>query len=309
VQLSRYLPEVLELMRSVLGSRVALSVKVAPDTAPILVDVGELELALINLALNARDAMPQGGELLLAARNATNQDREDFGKMEAAGSGPHVLITVQDDGVGIAPELIDRVFEPFFTTKAFGQGSGLGLSQVHGFSTQAGGAVRLASTPGIGTTVLMLLPVAVKATASSAEPDRTSTAAMTGVHLLLVDDNEALADVTAVLLREHGALVQRAKDASEALRLVAAAQPRFDVVLTDVVMPGEMDGLGLAQTLRRQDPDLPVVLISGYSPSASAEGFPFLRKPCPPDDMLAVLGRAVARQAARRSLPRPAPAA
>ena len=300
VELSRYLPELLELIRSVLGRRIELSVNVAPDTAPIHVDTAELELALINLALNARDAMPQGGELQLAARNATDEDRADFADLSSAAlaAGPQVLITVRDDGVGIAPEAAAHVFEPFFTTKPFGQGSGLGLSQVHGFSTQAGGAVRLASTPGVGTTVMMLLPVMAGEPVAPSAPDAAAAPSIAGARVLLVDDNEALADVTEVLLREHGAQVQRARDANGALRLLAT-QPAFDAVLTDVVMPGQMDGLALARVLSQQYPGLAVVLISGYSTAAPASGFPFLRKPCSPEELLATLSQAIATKAHR----------
>jgi len=242
VELNRYLPEVLELIRSVMGRRIELSVKVAPDTAPILVDAAELELALLNLALNARDAMPRGGELQLAAHNATAEDREDFADLAGVAPGPQVLITVRDDGNGIAPDVAAHVFEPFFTTKPFGQGSGLGLSQVHGFATQSGGAVRLASTPGLGTTVLMLLPLAAGAPAQPGPAGATDTSSIAGARVLRVDDKEALADVTEAPLHEHGAQVQRARDAPQALRPVGA-QPVFDVVLTDGVMPPTAMGL------------------------------------------------------------------
>ena len=300
VELRRFLPEVLDLIRSVLGRKIELSLKVAPDTAPILVDAGELELALINLALNARDAMPHGGELQLAARNATAEDREDFADGVGLKPGPQVLITVRDGGIGIAPEVAARVFEAFLTTKPFGQGSGMGLSQVHGFSIQAGGAVRLASTPLLGTTVFMLLPVNAGAQALGTAGSGSAASAqssLAGARVLLVDDNEALGDVTQALLHDQGAHVQRAGDAGEALRLVAA-QPAFDVVLTDVMMPG-MDGLALARRLRQQDPALAVVLISGYSSGASSSEFPFLRKPCPPDHLLATLAHAIASMADR----------
>ena len=296
VQLHGYLPDVVELIRNVMGRRIELSVKVAPDTAPVLADVAELELALLNLSLNARDAMPQGGELQLAARNATAEDREDFADLSGVAPGPLVLLTVRDDGIGIAPEVAVHVFEPFFTTKPFGQGSGLGLSQVHGFVTQAGGALRLASTCGLGTTVLMLLPVAASAPAQPGPASIAEGPSIAGARVLLVDDNDALADVTEVLLQAHGAQVLRARDASQALRLLAA-QTDFDALLTDVVMPGEIDGLALAHLVRQQHPALPVVLISGYSKAASASGFPLLRKPCAPEELLAGLRRAMATHA------------
>ncbi len=289
VELTRYLPEVQELMRSVLGKRVDISVHVAPDTPPVHVEAGELELALINLALNARDAMPSGGELRLRAGKAEPEDTEG---LPSAARG-YVLITVSDDGSGIPPDVASRVFEPFFTTKAVGKGTGLGLSQVHGFCTQAGGAARLASTPGFGTTVSLLLP-ASDGCETCPPPHRTTTAPVTGARVLLVEDNDELGDVTAALLRSHGALVQRAGRADDALRLLQA-QPLFDVVLTDVVMPDGMDGLALARHLRQHRPALPVVLISGDSAAAAAaRDFVVLRKPCTEAELLAALYDAIA---------------
>ncbi len=300
LELGRYLPEALELVRSVLGNRFEIRVHVAPDTEPVRLDANELELALINLALNAREAMPVGGELRLAARNATAQAREDFGEPADAPPRRLVLITVGDNGPGIEPELAAHVFEPFFTTKPVGQRTGLGLSQVHGFCVQAGGSVRLASTPGLGTTVSMLLPAATAdadaAPTALAAAGGRAAASIAGARVLLVDDNEALGDVTAALLATHGALVQRAGNAAEALRQVEA-HPYFDVVLSDVVMAGAMDGLALARVLRQQHPTRAVVLISGFSSAASTSEFPFLRKPCPPEELVAALCDAIATAA------------
>ncbi|MCY7316176.1 MAG: response regulator [Rubrivivax sp.] len=333
LQLARYLQEVQELMKSVLGRQVVLSVQVAPDTRAVHVDASELELALINLALNARDVMAErGGELRLRARNALPEE------CDALEPGPYVLITVGDDGPGMPAESMDRVFEPFFTTKGVGKGTGLGLSQVHGFAVQAGGTARLDSTPGIGTTVSMLLPAAVAEAADGAAPLPTATAqplpsspswpstssttpaptgrtsgpasgtvhtaaaasaALSGTRVLLVEDNDELAGVTVGLLRSHGAAVQRAAEAAEALVLLGL-QERFDIVLSDVVMPGTMDGVALARQLWRERPELPVVLISGYGASdAAREEFTVLRKPCAPDELLSTLQAALASSTAR----------
>lgn len=290
LSLARYLPEVQALMRSVLGRRVEIQVQVSPDVGLVRVDANELDLALINLALNAHDAMPAGGELRLRAGNAGPADAADLPP------GDYVLLTVGDDGMGLEPSLVEHAFEPFFTTKGVGQGSGLGLSQVYGFATQAGGTARLASTPGVGTTVSLLLPVARAQEGDAVprpalEPGRPSIA---GATVLLVEDDESLADVTAELLMSHGAQVLRAADAAQALQRLAAGSPA-DVVLTDVVMPGVMNGVALARHLREQRPDLPVVLISGYSNTAIAEGeFVQLRKPCAPADLVAALHAAMA---------------
>lgn len=303
---ARLLPEMQDLLVHVLGRRMRVSVDVQPDTAPVRVDAGELELALLNLALNARDAMPRGGEVRLAARNANAADRED-----TAGLDPGrrwVLITVGDDGVGIPPEIAEHVFEPFFTTKGVGQGSGLGLSQVHGFATQAGGSARIASAPGLGTTVSLWLPADGEAgsvppplaagTGPAApaprRPRRVQSPAaqpqVQGLRVLLVEDNEALGDVTAALLESHGATVLRAASAGVALARLERGDA-VDVVLSDVVMPGELDGLALARTLRERQPALPVLLTSGYSQAAAAAEaeFTVLRKPCPGEALLAAL--------------------
>jgi signal transduction histidine kinase len=289
--LARYLPEVQELLRSVLGRRIEIHVQVAPGLAPIRVDASELDLALVNLALNAHDAMPDGGELRLHASLATADDKEGLPQLAA---GDYALITVGDDGIGMDADLAGHAFEPFFTTKPVGQGSGLGLSQVYGFATQAGGAARLASTPGLGTTVSLLLPVSLAdderrpASLSPAAPQ-----AIAGAAVLLVEDEEALGDVTAALLMAHGARVLRASHAEAAWRLLEAGAD-VDVVLCDIVMPGALDGVALARRLREQRPGLPVVLITGFSDTAIGDGeFTVLRKPCAPAALLGALQSAL----------------
>lgn len=298
LSLARYLPEVQELMRSVLGRRIEISVHVAPNIGPVRVDSNELDLALVNLALNAHDAMPSGGELRLRARNADPDDTEGLPP------GDYVLLTVGDDGMGLDPSLIEHAFEPFFTTKGVGQGTGLGLSQVHGFATQAGGTARLASTPGVGTTVSLLLPVA-RDPDTPTEPPRDAGApqSISGATVLLVEDDAALGDVTATLLMAHGAQVLRAGDSAAALRTLEAGA-EVDIVLSDVVMPGAMDGVALARRLRELRPRLPVVLISGFSNTAIGEGeFIELRKPCAPPELLGTLQAAIT--AARIAHPKP----
>lgn len=289
LSLARYLPEVQTLMRSVLGRRIDIHVQAAPDVGPVRVDTNELDLALVNLALNAHDAMPAGGELRLRAQNAGPADTEGLPP------GDYVLLTVGDDGMGLEPSLVEHAFEPFFTTKGVGQGSGLGLSQVYGFATQAGGTARLASTPGVGTTVSLLLPVArtTEGPQPPPGPQAEGPPSIAGATVLLVEDDESLADVTIELLRAHGARALRAADADAALQLLEGGAPA-DVVLTDVVMPGPMNGVALARHLRGLRPELPVVLISGYSNTAIAAGeFPQLRKPCAPAELIAALHTAM----------------
>ncbi|MBI3366978.1 MAG: response regulator [Burkholderiales bacterium] len=292
LDLRAYLPTLHELMHTVLGSRIAFSAQAAPDTSGVMADSAELELALINLALNARDAMPQGGTVDLRARNATAAEREGLS------SGDYVLITVADSGIGIDEDTAKRVFEPFFTTKGVSKGTGLGLSQVHGFCVQAGGAARLASTLGVGTTVSLLLPAGAAPPSTVAEsisePARTGHA-LTGRRVLLVEDNLDLGAVTVALLQSFDCAVCQVHDADQALRLLADDRA-FDVVLSDVAMSGAMDGLALARELRRRWPRLPVVLISGFAgPPGDAAEFELLTKPCPPEALVAALLRAIAR--------------
>ncbi|MFG6465704.1 ATP-binding protein [Roseateles sp. BYS87W] len=306
VQLDRYLPEVQGLMRSVLSRTIDIRVEVTPDLPAVQVDASELDLALVNLALNAHDALPDGGALHLLARLATADEAADLAP------GTYVLLAVSDDGRGLDAAQVEHAFEPFFTTKQVGQGTGLGLSQVHGFATQAGGTARLASTPGLGTTVSLLLPVVPPAASpvhsASAVHLHDGAAAGTGpietlngTHVLLVEDDASLAEVTAALLSAHGARVHRAAGADQALEQMERL-PQVDVVLTDVVMPGRLDGVALARQLRAQHPALAVVLISGFNLADVSPGeFTQLRKPCAPHDLLAALRVAARGPAAGES--------
>ena len=285
VHLDSHLSELPELLHSVLGRRIEVSVRVAPGTWPVSVDTSELELALINLALNARDAMSTGGELQVRARNA--EDHETAG-LPNASARHYVLIAVTDDGVGMEADVAQHAFEPFFTTKELGKGTGLGLSQVMGFCTQAGGTARLDSTPGLGTTVSLLLPAAVGTALATVGTTAGADVDLVGMRILVVDDNHELARVTAALLQSDGAQVERAQNAAEALFLLAI-QPDFDIVLTDVMMPGELDGVGLARRLRSERPNLPVVLISGYKADITPGEFVLLAKPTAPNELLCAL--------------------
>ncbi len=293
IDLAGALHELRDLLQTVTGARTEVTVAVAPGTPLVRGDAHELELALTNLSLNARDAMPLGGHLRLQARRAHDDEVPDLP------DGDYVLITVSDDGLGIDDEVAGRVFEPFFTTKEAGQGTGLSLAQVMGFCVQAGGTARLTSTEGLGTTVSLLLPACEDAMAplGAAEPDSPAPS-IEGARLLLVEDNDDLAEVTEALLSRLGCEVSRVVDPQGALRLIAD-EPAFDVVLSDIKMPGGMDGLGLARVLRDACPDLPVVLISGYAAKTLAgEDFIVLDKPCQPAELVAALHGAIEGPAA-----------
>ncbi len=297
VRLQDQLPNIQTLIGPAVGSSVHVEVHVEPDTALVEVDLAELELALLNLAINARDAMPSGGSLRIAAANAVAGAARGL-------AGAFVVISVQDSGTGVAPELLERVFEPFFTTKEVGKGTGLGLSQVYGFCTRAGGTATFDSRVGEGSTVRLYFPVAgpqeVPAPESSPGPaPRLPPAAapaaaqpLPGVRVLLVEDNPELASATASLLESLGCTVRQLDNADLALDVLRTEAAQFDIVLSDVVMGGTADGIDLAARIKTDHPTLPIVLMSGYSESldrATALGVTVLPKPCSPDALLAAI--------------------
>jgi signal transduction histidine kinase/CheY-like chemotaxis protein len=296
VRLQDHLPHIQSLIGPAAGSSVRVEVHVDADTAPIEVDVAELELALLNLAINARDAMPGGGTLRIAAENAVAGAARGM-------NGDIVCISVQDSGSGVAPESLERVFEPFFTTKQVGKGTGLGLSQVYGFCTRAGGTATFDSRVGEGSTVRLYLPAAQPEPApaqTSAAPSRrvplvaapAVAHALPGVRVLLVEDNPELAYTTAGLLESLGCVVHKLANADLALALLRTEAARFDIVLSDIVMGGTLDGIDLAKRVKIDHPALPIVLMSGYSDSldrAAALGVTVLTKPCSPDALLAAI--------------------
>lgn len=257
-----------EVLDAGVGSSVRLAYEVSRDVWPIKADVSELETALLNLVINARDAMPDGGTVTIRARNVVLD--------ESTLAGEFVAIDIADTGLGIPSDVLDKIFEPFFTTKPIGKGTGLGLSQVHGFAHQAGGTVKVASALGKGTTFTILLPRGEEAparkTAGSA-PFRGSGT------VLLVEDNPDVALVSIGLLEQLGYQVRRVADAEAALREIET--DGVDFVFSDIVMPGKMDGLSLAHRLRQIRPGLPILLATGYSDVASGVrgDFPILRKP------------------------------
>jgi len=283
------------MLKSSLGSSARLETAVAADCWSVKVDVGELELALVNLALNARDAMPSGGTVTLTAENIENPAGLPSGL-----EGDFVALSLADTGSGIAPDLLDKVFDPFFTTKEVGKGSGLGLSQVHGFAHQSGGTVTVKSELGRGTTVTLYLPRSHETVAAS-EAEAAIDEGGTG-RVLLVEDNPDVARASQLMLEQLGYSVTLVSDGAAAVAVVEAE--RFDLVMTDIVMAGRLDGVGVARTLRQSKPDLPVLLVTGYSDAVSrvAGEFTVLRKPF----LMAELSRTVARMIADKGQPAPA---
>jgi signal transduction histidine kinase/CheY-like chemotaxis protein len=267
------------LDRSLLGDSIELRLDVAPDLWPVEIDASHLEAAMVNLAVNARDAMPEGGALMIAARNLPAGEAR---LVDSRLSEDCVEIRVVDTGVGIAPEHLDKVMEPFFTTKPPGKGTGLGLSQVYGLVAGAGGVLLVDSAPGEGTSVALYLPrarVEARIGPGPDEPIEDEAPADRRGAVLLVDDDVDVADAVKAVLSARGYRVEIATGAEEAL---AAIESRpIDLVLSDVTMPGGPSGVELAQALRRRRPGLPVVLITGNPRALGAHDgeFPLVVKP------------------------------
>ncbi len=280
-----------ELLDRSLSGDVKVRVRFTPDLWPVEVDPGELELVILNLAVNARDAMPDGGSILIEASNAP-------GEVVLGITGDFVRLTVTDSGTGIPEEVRTRVFDPFFTTKEIGKGSGLGLAQVYGFARQSGGTVWIESECGHGTSVIMLLP------RSERIPDLpdghelvedTAADASVGT-VLLVDDDEEVAALVGEMLEHLGYRVTHAASATDALGALANAC-KVDIVFSDVMMPGGMNGVELAREIRTRALGVPVLLTSGYAEaaqkSAAAEGVHVLAKPYRLEELATALREAI----------------
>ena len=290
VDLAEKLPSAVSLLAPVLGNQIKLQIEVAPSTRPITADMAELELALLNLAINARDAMPSGGSFSVRAANA-----EEPLPPKLVGRAA-VAIEAADTGVGIAPDLLDKVFEPFFTTKPVGQGTGLGLSQIYGLCERAGGLATVRSEVGRGTTVTLFFPASDGPAPVGSTRSEAALAAL-GKSVLVVEDNDQVAGSLMPVLDALGCRATRVDSAAMALDWLAAKSAPPDVVLSDVVMPGEMDGLALAVRLREKFPGLPVVLMTGYAERMAAitdAGFEVLPKPCSAELLASAIARATA---------------
>lgn len=277
-----------ELLSAGLPSRIAVEVELAQDLWPIDVDVSELELALLNLAVNARDAIPAQGKLTVSGENVV---LTGGGDLDIAGE--FVAIRVADTGGGIPPDILPHIFDPFFTTKEVNKGTGLGLSQVYGFAQQSGGRVQVTSTLGEGAVFTLYLPRAAAAAVPAV--DKMMVEAAGGISVLLVEDNPDVADVAAALLEQLGNRVRVVNGAEPALATLSEG-PLPDVVFSDIVMAGQMNGVELARRIRADHPNLPVVLATGYAEAAEQldREFPILTKPYLLEDLNRVLGEAMA---------------
>ena len=285
VDLRQRIDAVRDMLVPSLRGNIRLEYDIEDKIWPVEVDLGELELALVNIAVNARDAMPEGGTITLSARNVVLKPGSAAGSLE----GDFVALAIIDSGSGMPPDVLARVFEPFYTTKPVGKGTGLGLSQVHGFAMQSGGAATASSQVGKGTAVTIYLPRSLGEPSADTGEGPSIGAEGRGT-VLLVEDSREVAEVTSTLLEQLGYRVVRAENAAEALRHLQQGI-HFDLLFSDIVMPGPMNGLALAQTCRDNFPDIAVLLTTGYTDAAQlADGrFDILRKPFE----LSVLERAV----------------
>jgi signal transduction histidine kinase/CheY-like chemotaxis protein len=247
------------LLERSLRENITVEVEPAEGGWPVEVDPSQFEVAILNTAINARDAMPEGGKITFSVANVPAADTE-LGR-------DSVRICVIDTGHGLDPALAQRVFEPFFTTKGVGQGTGLGLSQVYGFVRASGGCVRFDSTPGEGSTVCIELPRSDKPLPPAPPASPVVDVSPRAGRILLVEDDDHVADLVSQMLHELGYESERATHAAAALEALGET-PAFDLVFSDMVMPGEMNGLDLARELARRHPHLPVVLTTGFSDAA-----------------------------------------
>jgi CheY-like chemotaxis protein len=253
-----------QMLRRTLGEDVEIEMRLAPPLWPALADRAQVESALLNLAINARDAMPAGGKLTIETDNAHLDEDYAAGNAEVA-PGDYVALAVTDTGTGMSPEVLAHAFEPFFTTKEVGKGTGLGLSMIYGFAKQSRGHVKIYSEVGHGTTVRLYLPRKTTAAESKAAPAAGDHEREGGGETILVveDDADVRAFVTGQL-RDLGYRVIEAADGRQAQRVLDSEQP-IDLLFTDVVMPGGMTGRQIAEAARAKRPGLRAVFTSGYT--------------------------------------------
>jgi PAS domain S-box-containing protein len=270
IELNRGLPQIANMLRRTLGEQVVVELHPGGELWPVKVDSAQLDEAILNLAINARDAMPKGGILSIETHNAHLD--EDYAAHHAdVRAGDYVQLSVSDTGSGMSAEVIERCFEPFFTTKGVEKGTGLGLSMVYGFVKQSGGHIKIYSEVGHGTTVKIYLPRAAAgpAQARAAAAADVATGSET---ILMVEDNTDLRTVAVKQLADLGYRTLEADNAKAALALLAA-HPEIDLLFTDIIMPGGLTGTELAREARRLYPKLKILLTSGYTARAMANGF------------------------------------
>jgi CheY-like chemotaxis protein len=278
VDLNASIKNMRTMIESSLRGNIVYNENIGDGVWPVKVDLAELELAIVNIAVNARDAMPNGGTFTLSVNDVTVNQEIGDNRLE----GAFLAIAFSDTGTGIPPNLLSKMFDPFFTTKEVGKGTGLGLSQVYGFAHQAGGTVTADSKVGQGSTITIYLPSCADEQITSKEVSaaKTKTQDSQRQTVLVVDDSADVAEVTSSLF-EHLGYETIYRDSAEAALKLLEAGTKIDLVFSDIVMPGTIDGVGLAREIRSRYPNLPVALTTGYSDAATAapSNLRILRKP------------------------------
>ena len=274
-----YPSQTVTAFRDVLSSsargKIELNIEVPLEAWPISIDIAEFELALVNLVVNARDAMPEGGSITISGENVTLVGHETATSLK----GDFVALTVSDSGSGIAPEHFEKIFEPFFTTKGPGKGTGLGLSQAYGFAQQSGGAIAVKSEVGQGTQVTLYLPRSREPVPGPPPNQAAPDAAGRGECILVVEDNAEVKAVAVSLLEQLNYRTHAVDNAADALKLLGNGAG-IDLVFSDIMLPGDLDGLALARVIRERFPQTPIVLTTGYAKTfTGVQDLPILRKP------------------------------
>jgi CheY-like chemotaxis protein len=302
VDLNQLMQEMERMLGRVIGEHISMITVPGRDLGWVRADPSQLEQVLLNLAVNARDAMPQGGTLTLETRRRLLVPGREDPTARGVPPGDYVSLSVQDTGVGMDRATQSMIFEPFFTTKPVGEGTGLGLSTVYGIVQQSNGVITVESEPGHGTVIRIFLPRIAESAAPAREPALprpTPPGSSRKANVLVVEDDEGVRRLTRRVLEQYGYRAVEARTGAEALELLNRDQPRIDAVVSDVVMPG-MGGRELVSRMRRLRPDLPVVFLSGYTGDEISEEIrahprqTFLQKPFSPDALVAALEEMIA---------------
>jgi CheY-like chemotaxis protein len=296
-----------KMLRRILGEDILLEVIPTYPLPTVPGDPGMIEQVIMNLAVNARDAMPGGGRLVITTERY-ERSADDPQPNPDIPAGPFVCLTVSDTGSGIPPEHLPRIFEPFFTTKGVGRGTGLGLATIYGIVQQHRGWITVESQPGHGTTFQVHLPAeASPVSTKEAAPTRRAVSSGGSERILIVEDEAAVRSLVFSVLKRFGYEVIEARSGTEALQLWREHRGTIDLLLTDIVMPGGMNGRQLAEWLLADEPHLPVIYTSGYAAEAVSgdfhfiDGQNFLQKPYPPGLLADVIRRTLdARKKSRR---------